>query len=135
MVGSCVHIVRGAVAALNAGDIDGYFSHIDSSCKRWVVGLDQPLSVKDIRDSIIHLRSAFDDLFLHEDMLFGNEQFVCARWRMQGVHVKEYLGIAPQQRSINLQSCEIYAFAGESITTVWTYGDPGQLMRQIASAG
>ena len=129
-----VAIVRAAVAALNAGDVDGYLRHIDPSCQRWVAGLDQPIGVADIRTSIFQLREAFADLFLHEDMLFGADEHVCARWRMTGVHVRDYMGIAPQRRKIDLPSCEIYAVTGAAITTVWTYGDPGQLVRQLGAA-
>jgi predicted ester cyclase len=52
---------------------------------------------------------------------------------MHGVHVKDYMGIAPRLRKIDLQTCEIYAFGGDRVTTVWTYGDPAQLLRQISA--
>ena len=126
-----VEIVRAAVAPLNAGDIDGHPRHIDPSCMRRVAGPEQPLPLNDIRDSIYHLHGAFEDLYLNEEMVFGSDQFACARWQMQGVHVNEYMGIAPQRQEINLQSCEIYAFDADRITTVWTYGDLAQLLRQI----
>jgi predicted ester cyclase len=129
-----VDAIRAAAAALNSGDVDGYLRHFDPSCKRWVAGLDQPLALTDIRDGIHYLNGAFEALFLNEDALFGNEQFVCARWRMRGIHVKDYMGIAPQRREIDVQTCEIYEFGGQRVITVWTYGDPGQLLRQIGAA-
>jgi predicted ester cyclase len=128
-----VEAVRSAVAALNQGDIDGYFRRIDPSCKRWVAGLEHPLSVTDIRGSVDQLHEAFADLYLHEDLLFGTEQFVCARWRMQGIHVKDYMGIAARRRKIDLQTCEIYSFGGDLVSTVWSYGDSTQLFRQIGA--
>jgi predicted ester cyclase len=129
-----VAAIRAAVAALNSGDIDGYLQHFDPSCMRWVAGLDQPLSLTQIRDSLHHLRGAFEALYLHEDLLFGNEQFVCARWRLRGIHVKDFMGIAPGRREIATQTCEVYEFGGERIVATWAYGDPGELFRQIGAA-
>ncbi len=131
--GSRVEAIRVAVAALNSGDIEGYLRHIDPSCKRWVAGLERPLTLTEIEESIHHLREAFEDLFLHEEMLFGTDQLVCARWRMRGIHAKDYMGIVSRRREINLQTCEIYEFGGDRVTTVWTYGDPAQMLRQISA--
>jgi predicted ester cyclase len=126
--------IRAAVAALNGGDIDGYIQHFDPACMRWVCGLEQPLTLTNIRAGIQHLRGAFEALYLHEDLLFGNEQFVCARWRLRGVHVKDYMGIAPTRRQIDTQTCEVYEFRGERVVATWAYGDPGQMLRQIGGA-
>jgi hypothetical protein len=41
--------IRSAVAAMNAGDVDGYITHFAPTCERWVSGLDQPLSLDDVR--------------------------------------------------------------------------------------
>jgi predicted ester cyclase len=128
-----VDAIRAAVAALNSGDIDGYLQHFDPSCKRWVAGLDQPLSLTQIRDNLHHLRDAFEALYLHEDLLFGNERFVCARWRLRGIHVKDFMGIAPGRREIDAQTCEVYEFGAERIVATWTHGDPGELFRQIGA--
>jgi predicted ester cyclase len=125
--------IRAAVAALNSGNIDGYLQHFDPAAQRWVPGLEQPLSLANIRDSIQHLHGAFEALYLHEELLFGNEQFVCARWRLRGVHVKDYMGIAPTGREIDTQTCEVYEFRGERVVATWSYGDPGQMFRQIGT--
>jgi predicted ester cyclase len=131
--GGPVDAIRAAVVALNSGDIDGYLRHFDPSCKRWVAGFDQPLTLADIRGSLHQLRGAFESLHLDEDLLFGNEQFVCARWRLRGIHVSDYMGIAPRRREIDTQTCEVYEFRGERVVATWTYGDPGQMFRQIGA--
>jgi predicted ester cyclase len=126
-----VGAIRSAVAALNSGDIEGYLGRLDPSCKRWVAGLELPLSVADIRASVHHLHGAFASLHLHEELVIGDKQFVCARWRLRGVHANEYMGVAPKRREIDLQTCEIYEFGPQLVVTIWTYGDLGQLFRQI----
>ena len=128
-----VTAVRSAVAALNDGDVDGYLGHFHPDGIRWAVGIAQPMTLADIRLNLRQLHSAFEGLHLHEDLLFGDERFACARWRLQGVHVNDYFGVAPTQQSIDFETCEVYEIESEVVLTTWVYGDYGQLFRQIAS--
>jgi hypothetical protein len=128
-----VGAVRSAVAALNDGDIDGYLRYFDPSCPRWAAGLAQPLSLTDIGDNLRLLHAAFEGLHLDEDLLFGDERFACARWRLRGRHVRDYLGFAPKGQSIDVETCEVYEVSGGLVITAWVYGDLGQLFRQIAA--
>jgi SnoaL-like polyketide cyclase len=130
--GKAVDTVRAAVMALNDGDIDGYLRHFDPSCPRWVPGFKQPLTLTEISDNFRLLRDAFDGLHLGEDLLFGDDQFACAQWRLRGVHVQDYLGYAPKGRTIDTQTCEVYQVSGGLVVTSWVYGDFGELFRQIS---
>jgi hypothetical protein len=128
-----IDAVRGAVAALNDGDVDGYLGYFDPLSKRWVAGFAQPLSRPDVADGLRQLHAAFNGLRLDEDLLFGDETFVCARWRMRGLHTNDYLGCSPEGRSIDVETCEVYELGGDVVVTSWVYGDVlGQLVRQIA---
>lgn len=126
--------IRAAVAALNAGEVDGYLRHFAPSCLRWVPLLDQPRTISEIRDDIDQLFAAFDPLHLAEDLLFGDERYVCARWELRGVHTGDYMGIAPTRREIATRNCEVYEFADDLVVATWSYGDPGELFRQIGAA-
>jgi len=128
-----VDAIRSAAAALNAGDVDGYLSYFAPSAMRWVSGFEQPLTLEEIGESIRQLFKAFDALHLDEDLLFGTERFVCARWRLRGVHEGEYLGTPPSHRTIDVQNCEVYEFDGERVIATWSYEDPGQIFRQIGA--
>jgi predicted ester cyclase len=118
-----VAAVRAAAASLNAGDIDGYFRHFDPACPRWIAGFAKPLSLADVQDGFGQLRDAFAGFRRHEDVLFGDDRFVCARWRLQGRRTTEYLGVAPRGRSIDVETCEIYEIADATVITSWVYGD------------
>jgi SnoaL-like polyketide cyclase len=127
-----VDAVRLAVAALNGGDVDRYLGYFEPSCKRWVAGFEQPLTLADVGDGLRQLHAAFEGLHLDEDLLFGDERFACARWRMRGLHVHDYLGMAPAGQSIDVETCEVYETGGDFVVTSWVYGDLlGQLVRQI----
>jgi predicted ester cyclase len=125
-------VVRSAVMALNNGDIDGYLRHFDPSCPRRVPGLVQPLTLAEISDNFRQLHDAFEGLHLGEDLLFGDDQFACARWRLRGRHVKDYMGYPPLGKEIDAETCEVYQVSAGIVVESWVYGDLGQLFRQIA---
>jgi predicted ester cyclase len=124
--------VRSAVVAFNDGDVRGYIRSFDPSCLRWVAGVDQPLSLADVQDGLEKLQNGFDDLRLDEELLFGDQRFACAQWRMRGRHVNDYEGFAPMGKVIDVATCEIYEVRDSRVVMTWTYGDFGQLFRQIA---
>jgi hypothetical protein len=131
---TAVSAVRSAVAALNDGDVDGYLRYFVPSCPRWVPGIAQPLGLTDIADNFRLLQAGFEGLHLHEDLLFGDERFACARWRLQGRHVSDYMGYAPKGRPIDAETCEVYEIgSGGLVVASWVYGDLGQLFQQIST--
>jgi predicted ester cyclase len=131
MADSPVDVVRSALVALNAGDIDGYLAGLAPTCERHVAGIDHAFSKDEIADSLRQLVAAFERFRIEEELLFGDRRHACARWCIRGVHVADYLGIAATGREIASRTCEIYE-VDTNIVTVWTYGDPGDLFRQIA---
>jgi predicted ester cyclase len=127
-------LLRRAVAALNAGDIEGYLSGFAPDCLRWVGGLGMALTVPDIRENLRQLFTAFDELYLDEDLLFGGNGHVCARWTLRGVHTGEYGGIAPTHREIAVDTCEVYTFTGDKVTECYVYGESMSLFNQLAES-
>jgi predicted ester cyclase len=125
-------LIRRAVAALNAGDIDGYLDGFSPDSLRWASGRDTPLTVDDIQTNLTLLTAAFDQLHLNEDLLFGARGHVCARWTLRGTHLGDYLGIAATRREIAVETCEVYAFAGTIVAESWVYGDTMSLFNQIS---
>jgi hypothetical protein len=135
-VSNAVNAVRSAVTCLNDGDIDAYLAHFAPSGGRWINGLGEPLALTltDVGAGLHQLHAAFEGLRLDEDALFGDDRFACARWRMRGRHVNDYLGRSPTGRSIDVETCEVYEIGAERIVTSWVYGDVlGQLVRQIGA--
>jgi predicted ester cyclase len=125
-------LIRRSVAAFNAGDIDGYLDGFSPDSPRRISGLTTPLTLDDIRANLTLLTTAFDRLHLDEDLLFGARGFVCARWTLRGVHVGDYGGIAPTNRDIAVESCEIYAVTAGKVVESWVYSEMTSLFDQIA---
>jgi predicted ester cyclase len=128
-------LLRRAVAALNAGDIEGYLSGFAPDCLRRVGGLGLALTVSDIRENLGQLLAAFDGLHLDEDLLFGGNGHVCAVWTLRGVHTGEYGGVAPTHREIAVETCEVYTFTGDKVSVSYAYGESMSLFNQLADRG
>ena len=124
-------LIRESVAALNAGAVEGYLARFSCDSLRWVSGLDTPLTLNDIRANLTLLTAAFDRLHLDEDLLFGARGHVCARWTLRGTHIGDYAGITPTHREIAVKTCEVYAFAGATVSESWAYGDTTNLFDQL----
>ena len=126
--------IRAAVAAMNAGDVAGYLRSFAPSCERWVAGFEQPLSLAEVEDNLRRLVAAITPLHLEEELLFGNDEFVCARWRLRGTQTGEFLGMVPRGGEVDVSTCEVYKIAAGRVTITWIYQDPGQLFRQMEAA-
>jgi predicted ester cyclase len=116
----------------NDGDVDSYLSAFAPECLRWVSGLDVAFTVPDIRDNLEQLFAAFGAFHLDEDLIFGGDGHVCARWTLRGVHTGEYGGIEPTGRQIAVETCEVYTFVGDEVTECHVYGEPMSLFSQLS---
>ena len=131
MSGSDEDLIRGSVAALNSGDVDGYLAGFSPDCRRWISGLDTPLTLSEVGDNLRQMMTAFDRMHLREDLLFGDNGYVYARWTLRGVHTGDYGGIAPTQREIAVQTSEVYAVTGGRVAESWVYGELLSLFHQL----
>ncbi len=129
--GQCVDDIRTAVAALNRGEPDEYLRHFGPASLRWVDGIGEPFSLTDVGENLAQLLSAFEELHLIEELLFGTDRYACAHWRMTGRHMGKYLGLPPTGRTIDVRTCEVYEFEGGRVRTTWTHGDVTTLFTQI----
>jgi predicted ester cyclase len=125
-------VIRSAVAGVNRGDLDGYLRNFSSSCVRWISGFDHPMPLTDVGDHLGKLFEAFDPLHLDEQLLIGDDRFVCARWQLRGTQVGAFMGIASHGESINVATCEIYEIIDDLVIESWVYQDPGQMFTQMA---
>jgi hypothetical protein len=128
-----IDVIQAAASAFNRRDIDSYLGFFDPTCRRWIVGFSEPLTLEQVGDSLRELITAFDPLQLSSDALFGDGGSVCARWRLCGTHVVDYAGIAATNSDIDVKQCEVYAVAGGLVVESWVYVDPRDLFRQMAA--
>ena len=87
------------------------------------------------RDGIRGLWEAFLVGFpdLHstiEDMVSEGDKLVL-RWRLEGTHTGEFLGVAPTNAEINLRITEIFRIANGQLVEAWDQYDRFGLMQTI----
>jgi predicted ester cyclase len=126
-------IVQSAVVAVNQRDTKGYLKYFSSSCVRWIVEFDQPMSLADVGDNLSQLIEAFDPMRLDEELLIADDRFICARWRLRGTQVNSFMGSPSHGNSIDLATCEIYKIADGLVVESWVYEDTRQLFVQMAA--
>ena len=67
-----------------------------------------------------------------EDMISAGDKVVL-RWRIDGTHTGEFLGIAPSNKKISLGVTEIFRFANGQLVEAWDQYDRLDLMQQIGA--
>jgi len=89
------------------------------------------------RDGIRDLWDVFLNGFpdLHstvEDMVTEGDKLVL-RWRIEGTHTGEFLGVSPSGAAINLRVTEIFRIANGQLVEAWDQYDRLGLMQQIGA--
>ena len=67
-----------------------------------------------------------------EDMVSEGDKLVL-RWRIEGTHTGEFLGVAPTNTEINLGITEIFRIANGQLAEAWDQYDRLDLMQQIGA--
>jgi predicted ester cyclase len=67
-----------------------------------------------------------------EDMISAGDKVVL-RWRIQGTHTGEFLGIAPSNAKIDIGLTEIFRVANGQLVEAWDRYDGLSLMQQIGA--
>jgi len=126
-------VIRTAVEAMNAGDLNGYLKHFSPACVRRIAGFEEPMSLTEVGENLRQLMEAFEPLRLDEELLIEDDRFVCARWQLRGTQVGAFMGMASQGNTIDVATCEVYEIADGRVVESWVYQDPGQLFVQMAA--
>ena len=52
---------------------------------------------------------------------------------MTGTHTADYVGVPATNRSVSVETWEVYEFEGEHVIASWAFGDPVELFRQLGA--
>ncbi len=75
---------------------------------------------------------AFPDWRLEALNTYDGGEAVCVEWKLTATHEREFMGLPPTQRRIELCGCSIFKVAaGDQIAEEVAYFDTGTLMRQL----
>ena len=77
------------------------------------------------------LRGGSSDLHLEVTLLFGNDEFVTAGWRWQGIHDGPIFGIPPSNRRIDVAQLAVWRFENGLAKDFWQRSDETGMLIQM----
>jgi predicted ester cyclase len=79
-------------------------------------------------------RRAFPDARWHVDLVFGEDDFVAARWTATGTHTGDWGDVAPTGRSAMFSGLNIFRFSPDGkVAELWNHRDDLGLMEQVGA--
>jgi steroid delta-isomerase-like uncharacterized protein len=89
-----------------------------------------PAGQKKIADDF---RAAFPDLRMTVDFLFGEGEWVVARWTATGTHAGPWGGVEPTGRPIVFSAVNVVRFDDGKVVEIWNHRDDLGLMEQLGA--
>ncbi len=127
-----IQIAHQQIAALNARDLDKYLERIDSSYVGESETLPGPVhGPEGVRQMLNMIFTAFPDLRLEVEQLLASGDHVVARLRMTGTHKGNFAGIAPTNKNVSWQACNVVELRNGKAIRGRLYSDNVSLFRQL----
>jgi steroid delta-isomerase-like uncharacterized protein len=104
--------VKGNVAAVDEFMAADYVEHPRPSTP--------PPGTEGLKQLIAAYRTAFPDLKMSLDDIFGEGEMVAFRWSVSGTHLGDWLGIPPTGNHITATGITIFRIAGGKVVESWT---------------
>lgn len=78
-------------------------------------------------------RAAFPDLKHHSDLIFGEGDFVVARWTMQGTNTGLWGKEPPTGKAVTFSGVNIFRFANGKVVEIWNHRDDLGMREQLGA--
>ena len=129
-----VDLLRGLYQLLADGDIDQAAEHLTEDFVANQPGRPEPtIGRTPWKQGTQYMRTAFPDLEVTIDEIFGHEDRVVVRVRFEGTHQGPLLDIPPTQRKVAFRSLELYRIEDGKVAEEWVAPDLMDLMRQLTN--
>jgi len=127
-----IQIAHQQIAALNARDLDRYLQRIDSSYVGESETLPAPVhGPEGVRQMLNMVFTAFPDLRFEVEQILASGDHVVARLRMTGTHKGNFAGIAPTNKQVSWQACNVVELRNGKAIRGRMYSDNVSLFRQL----
>jgi steroid delta-isomerase-like uncharacterized protein len=127
-----LHLAEQAIAALNARDLDRYVKLIDNSyvgeSELAPSALHGPDAVRQMFETYF---KAFPDLHFETEQILTSGDYLVERARVTGTHKGNLMGIAPTNKTINIQSCNVVEVRNGKIIRSRIYADNAKMLQQL----
>lgn len=127
-------LIEQAYDALNRRDLDAHLKLLDSS---YVWESDVfPAPVKGqaaIRQTFNEYFNAFPDMKFEIEQILSSGDHVVVRYRSTGTHKGEFKGIAPTNRKITVNCCNVHEVKNNLCTRSFSYFDRLAMREQLGA--
>lgn len=76
-------------------------------------------------------RAAFPDLKHQTDLIFGEGEFVVARWTMQGTNTEPWGGVPATHKSVKFSGVNIFRLTNGKVVEIWNHRDDLGMREQL----
>ena len=129
-----IEYAKKQIAALNARDLDGYLSRIDESYVGQSETAPGPIQGREgVRQNLEGIFRAFPDLRIDVEQIIATGDSVVARIRMTATHKGSFAGIAPTNKSIALEACNVLEIRDGKAIRGRLYADNATLFQQLGA--
>ena len=117
----------------NAGDLDGYLTIYAPTIVHHGLDPRGSLDSGGNRQNYEHTYAAFAGSTLTVEMVVADGDLLASRFRLVGVHVAEFMGIAMTGRRIDLRGQNMMRFVNGKVVERWTVADVSGLLHQLGA--
>jgi steroid delta-isomerase-like uncharacterized protein len=127
-----IHLAHQQIAALNARDLERYLQRIDDSYVGESETLPGPVhGPEGVRQMLNMIFTAFPDLKFEVEQILASGDHVIARLRITGTQKGNFAGIAPTNKHVSWQACNIVELRNGKAIRGKIYSDNLSLFRQL----
>jgi steroid delta-isomerase-like uncharacterized protein len=132
-----LRVIENEMKAFNARDWDSYFNCFAESVVTYEPDVSDPIRGRAaLRRRVTAYLSAFPDVRLQTERLFGNGEWACLNSLFIGTHEGELpgpggLAIKPTGRKVSVHGCSVFRLAHGQITEFIGYYDQMELLSQL----
>jgi steroid delta-isomerase-like uncharacterized protein len=80
-----------------------------------------------------NFRSAFPDVQIQIDLVFGDDEYIAARWTMTGTHTGQWNDIQPTNKKVSFSGVNLFRFENGKVAEIWNHRDDLGLMQQLGA--
>jgi steroid delta-isomerase-like uncharacterized protein len=77
-------------------------------------------------------RKAFPDVEIQIDLIFGDDEYIAARWTMTGTHTAPWNDIQPTNKKVSFSGVNLFRFENGKVAEIWNHRDDLGLMQQLS---
>lgn len=78
-------------------------------------------------------RTAFPDVSMQPDLIFGEGDMVVARWTTRGTNTGQWGSVPPTGKTAQFSGVNIFRFANGKVVEIWNHRDDLGLMQQMGT--